>query len=100
MINFGIESEDPLVAERSAMLLHRLVREQAALKEIRASEILGPSPAVVHRVKNRYRWNLAVLSRSAKRLNDLARAAQIAFTDAAPAGSVQLKIDPDPYGVF
>jgi primosomal protein N' (replication factor Y) len=100
MINFGIESEDPLVAERSAMLLHRLVREQAALKEIRASEILGPSPAVVHRVKKRYRWNLAVLSRSAKRLNDLARAAQTAFADAAPSGSVQLKIDPDPYGVF
>jgi len=54
----------------------------------------------VHRVKKRYRWNLAVLSRSAKRLNDLARAAQTAFADAAPAGSVQLKIDPDPYGVF
>jgi len=100
MINFAIESEDPLLAERSAVLLHRIVREEAAKLEIRGSEILGPSPAVVHRVKRQYRWNLAVLSRSAKRLNTLARSAQAAFTGAAPTGHVHLKIDPDPYGVF
>jgi len=100
MINFAIESEDPLVAERSAMLLHRIVREASAHQELRGSEILGPSPAVVHRVKKQYRWNLAVLSRSAKRLNTLARAAQVAFAEAAPSGNARLKIDPDPYGVF
>jgi primosomal protein N' (replication factor Y) len=100
MINFAIESEDPLVAERCAMLLHRIVREASAEQELRGSEILGPSPAVVHRVKKQYRWNLAVLSRSAKRLNTLGRATQVAFAEAAPPGNARLKIDPDPYGVF
>jgi primosomal protein N' (replication factor Y) len=101
MINFGIETEDPLLAERCAMLLHRIIREKiAALDDSRGFEILGPSPAVVHRVKKRYRWNMAVLAASAKRLNELARNTRDAFADEAPPGDVLLKLDPDPYGVF
>ena len=99
MANFGIESEDPLLAEKFTMALHRIAREQIAAHEFRGVEILGPSPAVVHRVKKKYRWNVALLSKSPKRLNTLARAIRTAFEETAPR-KVQLKIDLDPYGVF
>jgi len=100
MANLAIECEDPLLAEKFTGLLHRIVREQIGVLEFRGVEILGPSPALVHRVKKKYRWNVALLSKSAKRLNTLARATRNAFSEAASTAKVQLRIDLDPYGVF
>jgi primosomal protein N' (replication factor Y) len=99
MLNFGIESEDPLEAEKQMAALHRLARESRDALDFRGLELLGPSPATVRRVKKKYRWNLAALSSSPKRLNALARAVRTAFEAQKPTG-VQLKIDPDPYGMF
>ncbi len=100
MANFMIECEDPVQAERFTAILHRIVREQIARLEFRGVETLGPSPALVHRVKLKYRWNLAVLSKSAKRLNALARATRTAFADQPDSAKVTLKVDLDPYGIF
>ena len=99
LVNFLLESEDPLEAERRVALLHRVVREQVEILGFRGVEILGPAPATIRRVKKKYRWNLGVFSKSAKRLNDLTRAVRADF--APRAGSrVQLKVDLDPYGMF
>jgi primosomal protein N' (replication factor Y) len=100
MANLAIECEDPLLAERCMALLERIVREQVAAHGFKGVEILGPSPAVVHRVKKKYRWNLGLLSKSAQRLNVLARAAHAGFTERSPTVKALLKIDLDPYGVF
>lgn len=100
MANFALESEDPLLAEKSTMLLHRIARLQIESLGFRGLELLGPAPATVHKVKKKYRWNLAALSRSAQRLNTLARATRDAFNEETKSSKVQLKIDMDPYGVF
>jgi primosomal protein N' (replication factor Y) len=100
MLNLATESEDPLLAEKATARLHRIVRERIAALEYRGVEVLGPSPALVHRVKRRYRWNLGVLSKSPTRLNTLARAARDAFAGESELSQAQLKIDLDPYGVF
>ena len=100
MANFAVESEDPLLAERHAVLLHRVTREQIQALSYQGVEILGPSPAAVSRVKKKYRWQLAVLSRSAKRINHLTRAVRDAFGTACETRQVQFKIDLDPYGMY
>lgn len=100
MANLAVESEDRLSAERAAAALHRIVREQIRALEFRGVETLGPAPASVYKVKKRYRWNLALLSKSAKRLNTLVRNARQTFETAPKNSKVDLKIDPDPYGVF
>ncbi len=100
MANLSIESEDPALAERHAVLLKRLAREAIETQNLNGVEILGPAPALIRRVNKKYRWNLALLSRSAQRLNTLARALRDAFPAQALANKLQLKIDLDPYGSF
>lgn len=100
MANFAIESEDPLLAEKSIALLHRIVREQIQTLDFKGVETLGPSPASIKRVKKKYRWNLAILSKSPKRLNAIARATRSDFAQRSATSRVQLKVDLDPYGMF
>lgn len=99
MMNLAIECEDLLEAERSISQLHRLVRNQIDSLGFTGVELLGPAPATIHRIRNRYRWNLGVLSKSSKRLNALARGVREEFNESSPA-NVLLKIDLDPYGMF
>ena len=100
MVVFFIESEDPLLAEKAMARLHRVVREQIETLGFDKLEILGPAPAAIIRIMKKYRWNLATLSRSAKRLNTLARATRAVFEPQLQSGKVAMKIDLDPYGMF
>ena len=100
LLNLSVESEDPLLVEKAAGRLRRLVLETIAQLGYGALDVLGPSPAVVHRVKKRYRWNLGVLSKSAMRLNGVARGTRDGFAKIPDTSDVQLKVDLDPYGVY
>ncbi len=95
-----IESEDPELAERHAMALKRLAKEAIATDAYRGIELLGPSPAAFRRLKKKYRWSFAMLSRSAKRLNALTRALRERYAAEHGAAAVQVKIDLDPYGMY
>ncbi|HUW60508.1 MAG TPA: primosomal protein N' [Candidatus Bathyarchaeia archaeon] len=100
MANLAVESEDVLEAEKAAAALHRIVRDRIRELDFRGVETLGPAPASVYKVKKRYRWNLGVLSKSAKRLNTLLRESRKVFESSGVGSKVDLKVDPDPYGVF
>ncbi len=100
IVNFAIESEDPLLAQRAVVVLQRIVRDQIQAHGFRGLEVLGPAPAVISRVKKKYRWNLAALSKSAKRLNTLTRDARDAFHAEVKNRRVLLKVDLEPYGAF
>lgn len=97
MANFLVESEDPQLAERHAVLLRRIVRETRETLGGNAG-VIGPAQAMIRRVKKKYRWNLALLSANSKYLNTLTRAVAEAFVEAAGTRRVQLKTDVDPYG--
>ena len=100
MVNFMVESEDPLLAERESMRLRRIACEEIETLGYRGLALLGPAPASIRRVKKKYRWNFAIMSRSANRVNTTARAVRDAFVAACPGNKVKLKIDLDPYGMF
>lgn len=99
MANLMIECEDPEEAARMAGVLQRLVRTTIDKLGYQGVEILGPSPATVRRVKKKYRWNLGLLSKSAKRINVLCRSVHDAFNAEASA-KTKLKVDLDPYGSY
>jgi primosomal protein N' len=80
--------------------LQRLVREQIHLLDLPGIEVVGPAPSAIKRINKKYRWQLGALSRSAQRLNALARASRIAFEQARRSHQVVLKIDLDPQGMF
>ncbi len=60
----------------------------------RGLEILGPAPAPLVRLKNRFRWHIIVRSRSRKNI--------LAVLSNLPRrmGSVKVQVDMDPYGVM
>ena len=100
MVNFMIESDDPLLAERESARLRRIAREQVDALGYRGVALLGPAPATIRRVKKMYRWNFAMMSKSASRINTLARAVRASFQSAGANRRVKLKVDLDPYGMF
>ena len=100
MVNFSIEGEDPQLTERESMRLRRLACEQVDRLGFRGVALLGPAPATIRRVKKKYRWNFALMSRSASRINQLARTLRIAFLENCPNREIQIKVDLDPYGMF
>ncbi|GMW02036.1 MAG: primosomal protein N' [Candidatus Hydrogenedentota bacterium] len=95
-----IEAEDPREAERGAMLVHRVVREEIDRLGYKGMEILGPAPASVSRVMKKYRWNIGLLSKSGRRVNQLVRAARAVLSQGSGLGKVQVKVDLDPYGAY
>ncbi len=100
MANLMIESEDPELAQRCAVVLHRHARQLISSLGFDGLETLGPSPATIRRIKKLYRWNLGLLSKSSKRLNTLCRAVRDAYTQDAVTAKTKLKIDLDPYGMY
>ena len=100
MVNFMLEATDPMIAQRESMRLRRIACEQIEGLGYRGMALLGPAPATIRRVKKKYRWNFAIMSRSATRLNAVARAVRDAFAESGNNSKVKLKIDLDPYGMF
>lgn len=100
MVNFMVESDDPLIAEKESMRLRRIACEQVEALEYRGVALLGPAPATIRRMKKMYRWNFAMMSKSAARINSLARNVRETFQAAGPSRRAKLKIDLDPYGMF
>ena len=100
MANIAVESEDLLTVERATAAVHRIVCDQRDAQRFSGLAILGPAPATVHRVRKKYRWNIGLLSRSAKRLNALCRAVREVASESTETNGAQLKFDLDPYGLF
>lgn len=100
IVNFMIEGEDPQMTERESMRLRRLACEQVDRLGFRGVALLGPAPATIRRVKKKYRWNFGLMSRSASRINQLARALRLAYLETCTGREIQLKVDLDPYGMF
>ncbi|MFM1919418.1 MAG: hypothetical protein RLZZ303_1052 [Candidatus Hydrogenedentota bacterium] len=98
MANLLLECEDSAEAERWAMQLRRIAKASAEAAGGGVAQ-LGPSPAIVPRVKRQYRWQLALFSRSPARLNQVVRATRDTFMAQKPPSSLKLKVDLDPYGL-
>lgn len=100
MVTFMVEGADPVLTERESVRLRRLACREVDRLGFRGVALLGPAPATIRRVKKMYRWNFGLMSRSATRINQLARVVRIAFLEERSSRSVQLKVDLDPYGMF
>lgn len=100
MAAIHVESEVPALAERHAFVLRNLAREFLAEPAFQGAEILGPSPAVLRRINKKYRWSMALLSRSSSRLNALTRQVREQYLKEHAVNAVQMKLDLDPYGMY
>jgi primosomal protein N' (replication factor Y) (superfamily II helicase) len=77
-----------------AALQNRISRNSLGRGKI---EILGPAPAPIEKLRNRYRWQLLLKGKQSSSLLDLAKRAREALPRSR---AVRLQIDVDPYNML
>jgi primosomal protein N' (replication factor Y) len=78
-----------------AALLRPYIRQAEGLA------MLGPAPAVLSKINNRYRWHLLLKAPNAKRLHDVIHQGLAALQQAAiPRSGVRLSVDIDPINLL
>ncbi|MGH7810073.1 MAG: replication restart helicase PriA [Candidatus Binatia bacterium] len=99
LIQLRLDGPKAAEVERQAQTLAAQLREsQNRMEQYRAQvEVLGPAPAPIERLRNRYRWQLLLKGKQSAVLLDFARQAR----ELAPKSrSVRLQIDVDPYSML
>jgi primosomal protein N' (replication factor Y) len=76
-------------------MLHDKTIHNARLRE--KIEILGPAPAPIEKLRNRYRWQLLLKGKKSSSLLELAKQGREALPRSL---SVRLHIDVDPYNML
>jgi primosomal protein N' (replication factor Y) (superfamily II helicase) len=77
LINLRIDGPKSEQVEKAAKTLaHSLGMTQRAMENFRHVEILGPAPAPIEKLRNRYRWQILLKGRQTAALLELARHAR------------------------
>ncbi|HEU4341549.1 MAG TPA: primosomal protein N' [Candidatus Binatia bacterium] len=98
LINLRIDGPKPDKVEAAAKLLAaRLRLSQRKATRLSDVEILGPAPAPIRKLRNRYRWQLLLKGDPISALLDLA---QHARAHLPRSHSTRLQIDVDPYNML
>jgi primosomal protein N' (replication factor Y) len=99
LVCLKLESPKFEEVEKKAKMLGATLREQitknARLRE--TLEILGPAPAPIEKLRNRYRWQLLLKGKQSAPLLELAKQAQKTLPRSR---SLRLHIDVDPYNML
>lgn len=98
LINLRIDGPKPDQVEKAAKALRkRLGMTQRAAAKFRDIEILGPAPAPIQKLRNRYRWQLLL---KGGQTNALLELAQHAREHLPRARATRLHVDVDPYNML
>jgi primosomal protein N' (replication factor Y) len=98
LVNLRLDGANGAAVEAQGKRLAEELRSLAQRNDrSRAVEVLGPAPAPIEKVRNRFRWQILLRSRQSAPLLEVARRAR----DFMPRGrGVRLHIDVDPYSML
>ena len=99
LVNLRVDGPKLADVEKRAQELASQLRElQAANSKLRGHiEVLGPAPAPIEKLRNRYRWQLLLRSKQSSNLLEFAHRASELFR---ASRAVRLHIDVDPYSML
>jgi primosomal protein N' (replication factor Y) (superfamily II helicase) len=99
LVNLRVDGPKLADVEKRAQELASQLREfQAANSKLRGHiEVLGPAPAPIEKLRNRYRWQLLLRSKQSSNLLEFAHRASELFR---ASRAVRLDIDVDPYSML
>jgi primosomal protein N' (replication factor Y) len=102
LVNFRITAPTQEAAERGAALCADVARKalERASGRGEALEVLGPAPAVVTRVRNRWRWQVLLKGNSLTEMHSVAKAVLESTGRRSFGGGAVLIVDVDPAGVL
>jgi len=84
------------VEEKARSVGFNLRKHQQDAKGVEQIEILGPAPAPIEKLRNRYRWQILLKGKKGPHLFKLANQAR----SLNPRGKVRLLVDVDPYNML
>jgi primosomal protein N' (replication factor Y) len=93
LLHLLFEGEEERDVRRVSGVIGRKLQRLASREKLSNVEMLGPAPAPLSKLRNRYRWHIALLSPHVKHLRMLVATAK--ETHAAEPRKVSLKIDMD-----
>ncbi len=93
LVHLLFEGPDEREVLRVCGVVGRKLQRTTARERMSSVEMLGPAPAPFSKLRNRYRWHIAVLSPGVKDLRTLVNSAKDVHT--ADRSKVLLKIDMD-----
>lgn len=91
-----IEGAEPMLVHRIADAVAKALAKAAASATVDGIRVLGPAPAPIERIKQRYRWQVMVKSRELKPMRAALAAMRAEVGPRAERDSVYLAIDIDP----
>ena len=98
LVNLRLDGADGSAVEMQGKRLAEELRRMAKRSgKSAALEVLGPAPAPIEKLRNRYRWQILLRSRQSAQLLSLARRARELLPRAR---SVRLHIDVDPHSML
>jgi primosomal protein N' (replication factor Y) len=93
------DARDPQAVEQFCQAFTALLRPY--VRDAEGATLLGPAPAALAKLNNRYRWHLLLKAPTARRLHDVIEASLNALRQAAiPRGGVRLTVDVDPVNLL
>jgi len=93
LVHLLFEGEEERDVRRVSGVIGRKLQRLASREKLSNVEMLGPAPAPFSKLRDRYRWHIALLSPHLKHLRTLVASAQATHT--AEQQKVSLKIDMD-----
>jgi primosomal protein N' (replication factor Y) len=102
LVNLRVTASTAQAAETAAHRCARAAREAAQRDPAGSAEVevLGPAPAVVLRVQNRWRWQVLLRGDRVSSLRRVAKAVLMRVGRRAGAGGASLVVDVDPGGML
>ncbi|HWO42138.1 MAG TPA: primosomal protein N', partial [Candidatus Eisenbacteria bacterium] len=98
LINLRFEGPKADKVEQRAQRVARALRALTAIPRSHSKlDVLGPAPAPIYKLRNRYRWQILLKGDRVSALQQLALAARATAPDSR---SVRLQIDVDPYNML
>ena len=93
------EARDPQAVEQYCQTFVALLRPY--VRDAEGVALLGPAPAALAKLNNRYRWHLLLKAAAARRLHDVIESGLQALKQAAiPRNGVRLMVDVDPVNLL
>ena len=99
LIGIGIESQSEDGGQKIAKKIQTILTDKILKRK--NVELLGPSPAALYRLKEKYRWHLILRSNDNKVLRSLiSECPKIESLKKSSLGKAKLTIDVDPVNFF
>jgi primosomal protein N' (replication factor Y) len=93
------DGRDPQAVEQFSQAYASLLRP--CLDHVEGAQMLGPAPAALAKLKDRYRWHLLIKAPTARGLHQVLEQSSAALKQAAlPRNGVRLSIDVDPVNLL